>query len=122
MFQRKLRPHCQPDRQHYFIHREIWWLISRLAQGGPRGHPSRVRTRLLARATPETNRMGGEVMKSAAGLVVAALVCGSVVLPATAATISISCGAVGLELKLCQDGANAWAKETGNEVKVISTP
>jgi trehalose/maltose transport system substrate-binding protein len=41
---------------------------------------------------------------------------------AQAATISISCGAVGAELKLCQDAANAWAKETGNEVKVISTP
>ena len=42
--------------------------------------------------------------------------------PAAAATISISCGAVGLELKLCQEGADAWAKATGNEVKVISTP
>jgi trehalose/maltose transport system substrate-binding protein len=28
---------------------------------------------------------------------------------AQAATISISCGAVGLELQLCQEGANAWA-------------
>ena len=28
----------------------------------------------------------------------------------------------GLELKLCQEGADAWAKQTGNEVKVISTP
>jgi trehalose/maltose transport system substrate-binding protein len=41
---------------------------------------------------------------------------------AQAATISISCGAVGLELKLCQDGANAWAEATGNQVNVISTP
>ena len=41
---------------------------------------------------------------------------------AQAATISISCGAVGLELELCQQGANAWAEQTGNEVKVISTP
>ena len=32
--------------------------------------------------------------------------------PAAAATISISCGAVGLELKLCQEGADAWAKAT----------
>jgi trehalose/maltose transport system substrate-binding protein len=39
-----------------------------------------------------------------------------------AATISISCGAVGLELELCQEGANAWAEQTGNQVKVISTP
>jgi trehalose/maltose transport system substrate-binding protein len=41
---------------------------------------------------------------------------------AQAATISISCGAVGLELQLCQQGANAWAKKTGNQVNVISTP
>ncbi|HEX5078957.1 MAG TPA: ABC transporter substrate-binding protein [Geminicoccaceae bacterium] len=41
---------------------------------------------------------------------------------AQAATISISCGAVGLELELCQQGAQAWAEQTGNEVKVISTP
>ena len=41
---------------------------------------------------------------------------------ASAATISISCGAVGSELQLCQEGAEAWAKATGNEVKVISTP
>jgi trehalose/maltose transport system substrate-binding protein len=41
---------------------------------------------------------------------------------AQAATISISCGAVGLELELCQQGANAWAEQTGNEVNVISTP
>jgi trehalose/maltose transport system substrate-binding protein len=41
---------------------------------------------------------------------------------ANAATISISCGAVGLELKLCQEGAQAWAEKTGNQVNVISTP
>jgi trehalose/maltose transport system substrate-binding protein len=39
-----------------------------------------------------------------------------------AATIAISCGAVGLELEICQDGANAWAEATGNQVEVISTP
>jgi trehalose/maltose transport system substrate-binding protein len=41
---------------------------------------------------------------------------------AHAATITISCGAVGAELQLCQEGVDAWAKTTGNEVKVISTP
>jgi trehalose/maltose transport system substrate-binding protein len=41
---------------------------------------------------------------------------------AQAATISISCGAVGLELELCQEGAQAWAEQTGNQVNVISTP
>jgi trehalose/maltose transport system substrate-binding protein len=41
---------------------------------------------------------------------------------AHAATIAISCGAVGQELKFCQDGTAAWAKKTGNEVNIISTP
>ncbi|WP_404426015.1 ABC transporter substrate-binding protein [Thalassospira australica] len=41
---------------------------------------------------------------------------------ANAAKISISCGAVGQELALCQEGVDAWAKQTGNEVAVISTP
>jgi len=41
---------------------------------------------------------------------------------AQAATLSISCGAVGLELELCQEGSDAWAAATGNEVNVISTP
>jgi trehalose/maltose transport system substrate-binding protein len=47
---------------------------------------------------------------------------GGTLASAQAATISISCGAVGLELQLCQTGADAWAKKTGNQVKVISTP
>ena len=41
---------------------------------------------------------------------------------AQSATVSISCGAVGLELELCQEGAEAWAKASGNQVNVISTP
>ena len=62
-------------------------------------------------------------MSGTARLVIAGvLAAGSLAGPAAAATISISCGAVGLELKLCQEGADAWAKQTGNEVKVISTP
>ena len=47
---------------------------------------------------------------------------GGTLATAQAATISISCGAVGLELQLCQTGAEAWAKKSGNQVKVISTP
>ncbi len=42
--------------------------------------------------------------------------------PATAATISIACSALGIEYELCKSGAEAWAKETGNEVKFVSTP
>ncbi|MEM7694501.1 MAG: ABC transporter substrate-binding protein [Pseudomonadota bacterium] len=46
----------------------------------------------------------------------------AVATPASAATVSISCGAVGLELELCRTGAEAWAAETGNEVEIVSTP
>ncbi|MEM8551778.1 MAG: ABC transporter substrate-binding protein [Pseudomonadota bacterium] len=41
---------------------------------------------------------------------------------AAGATVSISCGAVGLELELCRTGAEAWAQETGNQVEIVSTP
>ncbi len=36
--------------------------------------------------------------------------------------ISISCGAVGQELEICRQGAEAWAQETRNTVTVVSTP
>ena len=37
-------------------------------------------------------------------------------------TISISCSSLGIELELCQEGANEWAKQTGNSVKLVATP
>src|SRR5581483_5966595 len=37
-------------------------------------------------------------------------------------TVSISCSSLGIEMELCRDGAQAWAKKTGNEVKLVSTP
>jgi trehalose/maltose transport system substrate-binding protein len=39
---------------------------------------------------------------------------------AAAETVSIACGTVGKEFELCKQGAEAWAKKTGNEVKLIS--
>ena len=36
--------------------------------------------------------------------------------------VSISCSSLGIEMELCRDGAQAWAKKTGNEVKLVSTP
>ncbi|MDX6750917.1 ABC transporter substrate-binding protein [Geminicoccaceae bacterium 1502E] len=39
-----------------------------------------------------------------------------------AATVAISCGAVGQELQVCREGAEAWAAATGNSVEVVSTP
>ena len=43
---------------------------------------------------------------------------------ATAAPVevSISCGALGVELKLCTDAAKRWERKTGNRVKIVSTP
>jgi len=37
-------------------------------------------------------------------------------------TLHISCGAVGQELTLCKEETQAWAKQTGNTVIVVSTP
>ncbi len=39
-----------------------------------------------------------------------------------AATISISCGAVGQEFAICKEGAESWAARTNNKVRVVSTP
>ena len=44
------------------------------------------------------------------------------VAPGGAVELSISCGAVGQELKLCEEGVKAWGEKTGNTVKVVSTP
>ncbi|MGF1706775.1 ABC transporter substrate-binding protein [Enterovibrio baiacu] len=41
---------------------------------------------------------------------------------AQAETVSISCGAVGQELELCQQGVAAWEKETGHTAKIVTTP
>jgi trehalose/maltose transport system substrate-binding protein len=61
-------------------------------------------------------------MRSIMTATAVATVLGGSLAGAEAATISISCGAVGLELELCQEGANAWAEASGNQVNVISTP
>lgn len=55
-------------------------------------------------------------------ILAAALLGTGLMAQASAATISISCGAVGQELTLCEEGAKAWAEKTGNEVKIVSTP
>jgi trehalose/maltose transport system substrate-binding protein len=39
-----------------------------------------------------------------------------------AATVTISCSATGHDLAMCTQGAEAWAKQTGNQVKVVSMP
>jgi trehalose/maltose transport system substrate-binding protein len=37
-------------------------------------------------------------------------------------SVSISCGALGQELEMCRQGAQAWAAEAGTDVQVVSTP
>lgn len=41
---------------------------------------------------------------------------------ARAVEITISCGALGQELELCRDGAEAWARQTGHTVRTVSVP
>jgi trehalose/maltose transport system substrate-binding protein len=39
-----------------------------------------------------------------------------------AVEIAISCGAVGKDYETCKAGAEIWAKKTGNQVKVVTSP
>jgi trehalose/maltose transport system substrate-binding protein len=55
-------------------------------------------------------------------LILSTVVLGLTAQSAAAATISISCSALGTEYELCKSGAEAWAKKTGNEVQFVSTP
>lgn len=41
---------------------------------------------------------------------------------AHAATLSISCGAVGRELEFCREGVRAWERATGHTVRLVSAP
>ncbi len=37
-------------------------------------------------------------------------------------TVTISCGSVGKGYNFCKEGAEAWAKRTGNKVRVLASP
>lgn len=39
-----------------------------------------------------------------------------------AADIALSCGAVGQELTLCREAAEAWAADSGHTVRIVATP
>ncbi|GKW48943.1 ABC transporter substrate-binding protein [Halomonas sp. NCCP-2165] len=41
---------------------------------------------------------------------------------ALAADLTISCGAVGVELELCEQGVTQWEEQTGHSVDIVSTP
>lgn len=49
------------------------------------------------------------------------LVCCST-MAAQPARLAISCGALGIQLTLCQEGVAAWSRTTGTDVKVVATP
>ncbi|MCM5679030.1 ABC transporter substrate-binding protein [Schlegelella sp. S2-27] len=57
-------------------------------------------------------------IRTTAGLLAALLLGGA----AQAATIRLSCGAVGQELELCRSAAQNWAQRTGHTVEVVTTP
>src|SRR3569623_1803064 len=63
-------------------------------------------------------------MLRSASLIAASLALCAAFTPSAQAkvTVSISCSSLGIEMELCRDGAQAWAKQTGNEVKLVSTP
>ena len=42
--------------------------------------------------------------------------------PSWAETVSLFCSSSGAEYELCRNGAEAWAKKTGNEVKINKMP
>jgi len=41
---------------------------------------------------------------------------------ARADVIAVACGSVGIEYKLCKDGAEAWGAKAGHQVQVVQTP
>jgi trehalose/maltose transport system substrate-binding protein len=47
---------------------------------------------------------------------------GATAFPSGAAEVAISCGAVGVEFELCRSGAEAWARQSGHQVKVVTAP
>jgi trehalose/maltose transport system substrate-binding protein len=42
--------------------------------------------------------------------------------PAHAETLRIACSALGLERTLCEQGAQAWAADTGHTVELVAIP
>ncbi|WP_435103667.1 ABC transporter substrate-binding protein [Arhodomonas sp. AD133] len=63
-------------------------------------------------------------MKSHKTLIATALALGGSVAgsPAVAVELTISCGAVGAELALCEEGVAKWEEKTGHQVDIVSTP
>jgi trehalose/maltose transport system substrate-binding protein len=41
---------------------------------------------------------------------------------AAGARVAIACGALGMELQLCREASERWARRTGNTVSIVNTP
>ncbi len=67
-------------------------------------------------------------MRSDRNVLVLGAICGATLTlcghgsPTAAQELAISCGAVGQELALCQEGVAAWSEQSGVPVTVVSTP
>lgn len=62
------------------------------------------------------------ILRTLAGIGIAAGLTITAAAGAAAQTLSISCGAVGVELELCKAGVEAWSQQKGVEVEIVSTP
>jgi trehalose/maltose transport system substrate-binding protein len=61
-------------------------------------------------------------LRSIVGAVVLTSLLAGAAPAAAPSTVSIACGSVGIEFDVCKAGAEAWAKKSGNQVRVVSTP
>ena len=61
-------------------------------------------------------------MRRARGFLAAVLLASSTNLALAGETITIACSALGRELELCREGAETWAKVTGNQVRLVPVP
>ncbi|WP_168012232.1 ABC transporter substrate-binding protein [Halomonas salinarum] len=61
-------------------------------------------------------------MKKLIPAIALASITGTIATQAQAAELTISCGAVGAELALCEEGVKAWENKTGHSVNIVSTP
>lgn len=60
--------------------------------------------------------------RAGAQLLFALATASALALPARAVDLAISCGALGVELRLCTEGVRAWEAATGHRVEIVSTP
>ncbi|KJY73805.1 ABC transporter substrate-binding protein [Vibrio nigripulchritudo] len=61
-------------------------------------------------------------MKKLIPILALGVLANSLALKASAEEVTVFCSSSGVELQLCKDGTNAWAKQTGNTVNVVTLP